>query len=294
MNAVLRYAVVTPARNEADNLPRLFESLRAQTHQPDVWIVVDNGSTDGTRQLLVELAEQENWIRPLLFEADAELARGGTVTRAFHAGLRDLDGRPDVVVKVDADVSFSPEYFDRLLEAFDAEPELGIASGVCLERASGGDWQPRFATGESAWGAARAYRRGCLAAVLPLEDKIGWDGIDSLKASLSGWRTRTLPELTFRHHRREGERDGSRRRAWSAQGRAAHYMDYRWSYLLARAMYRARSEPAALAMISGFLGAALRREPRYPDERVRAELRSRQRLTRLPQRAREARGVMHA
>jgi len=289
-NELLRYVVITPARDEADNLPRLADSLRGQTLQPLMWLIVDNGSSDGTPQVVDTLATELDWVRAMRVAGSDSLVRGGTVTRAFHAGLRGLETLPEIVVKVDADVSFPPDYFARLLAVFAAEPRLGISSGVCLERSSQGDWRPRFGSGESAWGAARAYRRECLADVLPLEDRMGWDGIDSLRASLQGWLTVTLPDLSFRHYRREGERDGSRRRAWAAQGRASHYMGYRWWYLVARALHHTRKDPAAVAMLAGFAQAALRREPRCSDERVRRHLREQQTLRTLPMRLRETRG----
>ena len=290
----LRYADITPARDEADNLPRLAASLRDQSLPPVAWLIVDNGSTDATPEVVAGLMEELAWVRTVRTASSDALVRGGTVTRAFHAGLEALDELPEIVVKVDADVSFPPEYFARLLAAFAAQPRLGIGSGVCLERSSEGEWRPRFGTGESAWGAARAYRRECLADVLPLEDRMGWDGIDSLRASLQGWQTLTLPELSFRHHRREGERDGSRRRAWVAQGRASHYMGYRWWYLLVRALHHARRDPAAVAMVAGFARASLRREARCSDERVRQHLRRQQTLRTLPRRFRETRGQVRA
>jgi hypothetical protein len=126
--------------------------------------------------------------------------------------------------------------------------------------------------------------------VLPLEERMGWDGVDELKANLKGWRTTTLLDLPFFHHRREGERDGARRRAWEAQGSVAHFMGYRISYVALRAFFRARSEPAALAILLGYAKAVARRDARLADRDVQRYLRRRQRFRELPARLREARG----
>jgi len=118
---------------------------------------------------------------------------------------------------------------------------------------------------------------------------MGWDGLDQIRAATRGWKVERLAGLQFRHHRREGTRDGSRRRVWAAQGSAAHYMGYRVSYLLLRTLHRARREPAAVAILGAYLAAALRREPRCPDREVRERLRRQQRARHLLARARELR-----
>jgi biofilm PGA synthesis N-glycosyltransferase PgaC len=285
-NQRLTYAIVTPARNEADNLPRLAAALAAQQYAPRRWVIVDNGSTDETVALAQALAEENDWIELLVEEADEQLARGAPITRAFQRGLARLDPAPDVVVKLDADISVDPDYFDRLLAEFAADPSLGVSSGVCYEREDG-KWRSRNMTGTSVWGAARSYRWDCLQDVLPLEERMGWDGIDEFKANARGWTTRLLPELAFRHHRREGQRDG-RVTARVRQGRAARYMGYSPWYLTLRALHHARREPAAVAMIWGYTRATLAREPQCPDEDARAYLRRQQSLRRLSARIREA------
>jgi hypothetical protein len=126
--------------------------------------------------------------------------------------------------------------------------------------------------------------------VLPLELRMGWDGVDELKANLRGWRTRTILDLPIRHHRQEGGRDRSRWAAWSAQGELAWFMGYRPSYLLARAAYRSLREPAAAAMAAGYVRAAVRANERLADRDAVAHLRRQQRLRVLPHRLLESLG----
>jgi asparagine synthase (glutamine-hydrolysing) len=286
----LTYAVVTPARNEVENLARLAASLAAQTSPPARWVVVDNGSDDATPQLLAELAAEHPWIHVVDAPEIAAGQRGGPIVRAFEKGYANLGIAADVVVKVDADVSFESDYFVRLLDAFAADERLGMASGTAHEL-DDGRWLPRFNTGSSVWGAARAYRAACLEGVLPLERHMGWDGIDERKAALRGWTTRTIDGLPFRHHRAEGERDGSPWRAWTARGRASHYMGYRAWYLALRSLHHARREPAALGMVWGYGMALARRGPVCSDPEVRAELRRAQSLRALRTRRTEAVGA---
>lgn len=293
----ISYAVITPVRDDADNLARLSTCLTSQTLRPRAWIIVDDGSRDATPVVINALQQRHDWVRTLTGEAcedgSADVAdgrRNGRVPVAVMAGLRLLPGELDVVVKLDADVSFGPDHLERLMDAFAGDARLGIASGGRRERLPNGRWRDRHLTGTAVEGMCRAYRLRCLRELLPFEERMGWDGIDELRAGILGWRTGVVPDLRFQHHRPMGRRDGTRMRAFAAQGRAAHYMGYRPTYLIARAVWGALDEPAALAMAFGFARAALSGQDRHGDVRSRQRLRTAQRLRHLPRRAGEATG----
>lgn len=275
-------------------MPRLAAALAAQTQLPSEWILVDNGSTDATPALAGQLEEQYGWVRRIEVPSDG-MKPGAPVVRAFNAGLAVLEQSVDVIVKLDADVSFEPRYFEGLMAAFAADDRLGIASGVCWEH-DGDDWHPTHVTGDHVRGATRAYRRECLREVGPLPEEMGWDGVDELKAAVLGWHTSSVQALRFFHHRSVGERDGSRTARWLAEGRCAHYMGYRLPYLLVRTFGRAVRDRdlAAFAMPWAYAVSAFRRRPRYPDADVRRYLRSQQTLRHLPVRLRESFGTRRA
>jgi hypothetical protein len=191
-------------------------------------------------------------------------------------------------VKLDADISFEPTYFEQLLAEFRRRPRLGIASGVCLEQNAEGEWVQTRVTGDHARGAVRAYRRECLEEVGPLENRMGWDVVDQLRAVVRGWEAGLVQDLVFYHHRRVGERDGGGRRRWQALGESSYYMGYRWSYLVLRALHHAPRDPGALALLTSFAAAAIRRGPRLDDAAVVAHLRNEQRLRNVRSRVREA------
>jgi biofilm PGA synthesis N-glycosyltransferase PgaC len=289
MNQPMSYAVITPARNEADNLERLASCLAAQTRVPRRWIIVDNGSTDEAPSIANELAAKHSWITLLEIPGEAMPVRGAPIVRAFHAGIEALDEQVDVVVKLDADVSFDPGYFEQVMSAFAREPSLGITGGVCFEENGDGSWVADHVTRGHVRGATRAYRWQCLQDVLPLEGRMGWDGIDELKAQVRGWRTGSLPELRFYHHRGLGTREPTWAK-WVIQGDMAHFMGYRPYYVMVRSLYRAPRAPSAVAMLWGYGSAALARRPRCSDEGAIAQLRQQQSVRALPRRIREALG----
>ena len=281
------YALVTPARNEAANLNRLAASIAKQTLLPVAWVIVDNGSTDGTSGIAARLASQYEWASVISIPGEREATRGGPVARAFAIGVQYLP-EVDVIVKLDADVSVEPDHFERLVERFLDDPSLGLASGTCYEL-DGGKWRPIYNSRDHVRGAVRAYRAACLADITPLEERMGWDSIDEMKAKIRGWTTTSFGDLPFFHHRVVGQRDGSLN-AWRAQGDLAHYLSYRPSYLVFKTLFRSLTAPAAVAIFSGYGAAAIQRRPRYADADVRAALRREQRLREIPLRIREVRG----
>jgi biofilm PGA synthesis N-glycosyltransferase PgaC len=290
----LTYSLVTPLRNELTNLKRLARCLSAQTVLPMAWVLVDNGSTDGTLAEIDRLRAEHTWIETIRVPGTERAIPGAPIVRAFHKGLEELDRRStrtDVVVKLDADVSFDDRHFEALLAAFAQDPKLGIAGGVCLEREENdGEWRTTHVTGDHVRGAVRAYRREVLEAVLPLPEHVGWDGVDELKAAVLGWRTAIVASISFKHHRKVGARDGASHRRFIAQGSGAYFMGYRFGYLTLRALHHARRHPAALAMVWGYLAAAARRGPRFADPDVRRYLRQQQSFSQLARRRREALG----
>jgi biofilm PGA synthesis N-glycosyltransferase PgaC len=280
--------VITPARNEGESLPRLAASLEAQTVLPVSWHIVDNGSTDDTVRVATELGRELGWVRILSVRGEGRPVRGAPIVRSLHAAIAELRAgpHPDFVVNVDADISFDSGYFETLLSRFAADPALGIASGTCYELQRGA-WRQRHVTGSTVWGASRMFRWACLEGVLPFEERFAWDGIDEIKANARGWKTTSFLDLPFRHHRPEGHRDRGRFHARADQGRAAHYLGYRPSYLLLRTLRHVFRDPGATGLAWGYATAALRREPRCPDPAARAYLRRQQSLGQLPRRVQE-------
>ena len=254
-------------------------------------MIVDNGSSDESPDVIARIVEH------LAVCVRDQCAERRPEHRSWPADRRGLPGgcgksrraEPDVVLKLDADVSFDPDYFERLLHAFSENDRLGIASGTCYEQNETGEWRATYTTRGHVRGATRAYRSECFRSVTPLEERMGWDGIDELRAQVAGWQTASIPDVRFYHHRPLGARE----RAWSkwvGQGDMAHYMGYRFAYLLARTGYRMIREPAAAGMVWGYLSAVLDRREQYADPQVRDHLRRQQSISALPQRIGEALG----
>jgi poly-beta-1,6-N-acetyl-D-glucosamine synthase len=199
----LSYVLVTPARNEAQFIERTIVSVVAQTATPRKWVIVSDGSTDGTDDVVRRYAVEHPWIELVRMPERRERHFAGKV-RAFNAGyarVRDL--AYDAIGSLDADVSFGEDYFAFLLGRLAANPELGLV-GTPFQGRSTYDY--RFVSLEHVSGACQLFRRACfedIGGYVPVKTG-GIDHIAVLTARMKGWRTRTFTERVCLHHRELG------------------------------------------------------------------------------------------
>lgn len=281
-----RLLLITPVRNEAAHLERTVRAVAAQTRTPDLWLVVDDGSDDGTPELLERLAAEIPFLElcraPRRRERpdDDGLALAAEAI-AFNAALETVELRDFTHVgKLDADVELPPGYFERLLARFEAEPELGVAGGVLLERGARG-WEPTKIPAYHVRGALKLYSRECFEAIGGIEERLGWDTIDETYARMRGYSTRSLPELTARHHRPVGTRGGALR-GRARHGRCAYILRYDAWWVILRSFKVALQRPyvlSGIAFLYGYFQAMAKGQPKVEDDGyrrfVRGELRAR-------------------
>jgi biofilm PGA synthesis N-glycosyltransferase PgaC len=279
-----RYIIVTPVRDEAPYIAKTIEAVRSQSVRPLLWIVVDDGSTDGTGAILDAHAAKLSWMRVVHRTNRGHRANGGGVMEAFYSGLALLhDEAWDYLVKLDGDLSFAPDYFERCFEMFERDTKLGIGGGTVCQLEHGettvdskGD--PPF----HVRGATKIYRRACWEAISPLARATGWDTIDEVKANHRGWSTRTFAGLTLVQHKPTGAADGAWRNAFK-NGRANYATGYHPLFLMAKCVKRSVDTPVllgSLALLSGYVSGYVRRIPRAAEPQVIQYLR-RQQVRRL-------------
>lgn len=265
-------------RDEAQHLARTAQSLIGQTHPPAEWVIVDDGSTDGTRSIAEGFARIHPWITVIDSGQAHGRARGAPIVRAFEAGRRALRDRPGITVKMDGDLFLPPHYFEWVARVFARDPRAGIVGGVALIPV-GGRWVPDGKDPHNVNGVAKAYRSDCLDDIGGLRASMGWDGIDEYGARARGWRVHVLPELTILHYKARGSKQPWWRARWE-EGCGNHFMGYRPEFLFLRALFRMVVERprvlGGLVLAMGFAQASLRGLPQIDDARAREELRSEQ------------------
>lgn len=195
------YVLITPARNEAQYIELTLKSMAAQTYPPLKWIIVSDGSTDGTDDLVRKYAASNPWIELLRMPERAERHFAGKV-HAFNAGYaKAKELNPDVIGNLDADVSFEPDHFHYLMTKFADNPDLGVGGSPFREGSVQYDY--RFSNVENVWGGCQLFRRQCFEAIggyTPVKGG-GIDHIAVLSARMKGWKTRTFTDRVCIHHR---------------------------------------------------------------------------------------------
>jgi glycosyltransferase involved in cell wall biosynthesis len=267
-----RFVVITPTRDEERTIEATIRSMVAQRARPLRWVIVDDGSTDRTPELIEKHLPNHPWIERVTRANRGHRALGGGVVDAFDCGLervRDLDW--DFVVKLDADLEFGPDYFANLLRRFAENPRLGMASGkTFLER--DGKRTIEYCHDEHVRGPAKMYRREVFEAIGGLEAVRGWDMIDETRAQMLGWETRSFVEEEITHLRPIDGRQTHVVRSRYEMGKLYWFLGYHWTYHLVRCTRSALQDfPLGIggaALLAGYAVAALSGAKRYDPEYV--------------------------
>jgi poly-beta-1,6-N-acetyl-D-glucosamine synthase len=273
-----RYVIITPVRDEEKFVEATIRSVTCQTNLPSEWVIVDDGSTDSTGKILDRHAAQFPWIHIVHRPNRGYRKSGGGVMEAFYAGYNSLRCDDwEFIVKLDGDLTFSSDYFEKCLAHFNRQPELGIGGGE-IYHSLGGELKleanPRF----HVRGATKIYRRSCWEGIGGLWMAPGWDTIDEVKANMIGWKTRSFSELHLLHHRFTGSAEGLLRDRVK-HGLACYVSGYHPLFVAAKCVPRLAQKPyliGSAAIFYGFLKGYLTRAPRVSDPRMIDYLRTQQ------------------
>ncbi len=276
------FLVVSPCRNEAAYMRRTLDSMLAQTLRPTLWLIVDDGSTDGSREILADYAAAHDWIRVVYAPDRGYRAVGPGVVEAFYAGLDTVSITDyDYLSKLDLDLDLPPRYFEILIGRMEADPRIGTCSGKPYIR-RGGELVSEKKSDEMSVGMTKLWRRTCFEAIGGLVREVMWDAIDCHKARMLGWRAISWdePDLRFEHLRPMGSSQTSIYTGKRRHGFGQYFMGTDPLYFTATAVYRSLEPPyilGGLSMLQGYVGAWLKGARRLDDPELVAFIRAYQR-----------------
>ena len=197
-----RYVLISPARNEAAFIEKTIQSMVAQTYLPLRWVIVSDGSTDGTDEIVKQYLPNYPWMELVRMPERKERSFAGKVY-AFNAGRQRVDDLDyEVIGNLDTDVSFGPDFFDFLMGKFTDNPQLGVAGTPFREGTRQYDY--RRTSVEHVSGAVQMFRRECFQQIggyRPIKTG-GVDLVAVITARMKGWETRTFLERHYDHYRK--------------------------------------------------------------------------------------------
>ena len=262
------YVVISPVRNEAQHLERTIHSVVQQSVLPVRWLIVDDDSTDETSAIIDRHARQHDWIVPvhrtdvnsggLARVQENKVSRGRRAREAkeieaFYAGYEKLaESDWEYLVKLDGDLSFDPDYFEKCFAEFKIDPKLGIGGGTICHLVNGrleAEVTPKF----HVRGATKIYRRACWEQIGGVIRGASWDTLDEVKANMLGWSTRTFPQLKVAHLRVTGTANGAWQNAFK-NGVWSYIAGYHPLYMLARCGRQAMQKPYLVGSAGLFYG----------------------------------------
>lgn len=279
-----RVVLVAPCRDEARYMRRTLDALARQTLPPTSVVVVDDGSTDDTPQILEEYRTRLPMLKVVRREDRGARAVGPGVIEAFYAGLAAVNlDEFDYLCKIDLDLDLPDRYFEALVERMEADPRLGTCSGK--------PYYPHQRTGrlvsegcgdETSVGMTKFYRVECFRQIGGFVRQVMWDGIDNHRCRMLGWKAASWddPETRFTHLRPMGSSHKGILTGRMRHGFGQYFMGTDPLYMTASAVARMAHPPflvGGAAMLMGYIKAAWNRAPRYEDEGFRQFLRRYQR-----------------
>jgi glycosyltransferase involved in cell wall biosynthesis len=195
-----KYIIISSAYNEGKNIEQVIKSVIKQTVLPSEWIIINDGSTDETEQIIQEYSNKYKFIR-LINKKNDNLEFGTHVAVNFNLGLEKLTVKEwDFIAQLDADISIDrQDFYEYQIKAMLSNDKLGNTSGITYTIVNGiktlNKRRPFWRTG----GATKFYKRKCfedIGGILPI---FAWDGLDVYKAMYNGWETRTFYDLEVNH-----------------------------------------------------------------------------------------------
>jgi len=267
-----RYLLITPCRNEEDYLQVTIDSIGAQSVLPKCWVIVDDGSTDRTPEILKAACEQYPFIKVVPRADRGKRAVGAGVIEAFNDGLDSVDIEDfDYLCKLDADLGIPEGYFESMMERMENDSKLGNVSGKTYINPSGAKWVSERMGDENAIGPAKFYRKACYLGIGGFVSQASWDGIDGHCCRMNGWIASSIdePSIVLKHYRPQGS---SQKSIWTGRkrwGKGKYYMGSSLAYVIAVSVYRSKEYPivfGGLGILAGYLGALISRAPRYDEQ----------------------------
>jgi poly-beta-1,6-N-acetyl-D-glucosamine synthase len=251
-----QYVLITPAKNEVANIGKTINSILAQTQKPSQWIIISDGSTDGTDELVLRMTSNIDFITFVRVDKSEPGKNYSKKVEAIKYGISKINIKEYIYIgNLDADVSFDCNYFESVLYELERNPILGIAGGW-VHQVDNDAIVPFLISDNSVSGAVQLFKRECyeqIGGYLPIS--IG--GIDSaaeIMAREKGWKVSTLRHLKVFHHGKMLTGNKNLFQTRFNQGCQNYLFGYHPLFQLASCLYRMMKTPVIAGSICSMVG----------------------------------------
>ncbi len=244
------YSIVSTVRNEVKTIKLTLDSVVSQSIKPTKWVIIDDGSSDGTSDILGAYANEYAWIDLINLEEKNYYDYESAHSKLKVGFERILKFKNDYIVKLDGDLSFGANYFEEIFKRFENDPKLGIAGGWFSVQ-KGDKLYPEDHPVFHVGGKTKVYRWDCWQDIDGLVFKLGYDTIDEVKANMLGWKTKSFAEIKGIHHKKMGASHGLFKEP-IYRAKVMYLVGYHPLYALAKSIKRMFSKPYIIGGIALF------------------------------------------
>jgi len=249
-----KYVLLTAARNEEAHIEKTIQAVISQTILPVTWVIVSDGSTDRTDEIVRNYESTYDFIQ--IVRRNSNKRNFASKVQAIRAGYQKLKGlKYDLIGNLDADVTFGPEYFEKLLEKFRENSDLGIGGGIVHEQ-FGEKFRPQVISLNSVAGAVQLFRRLCYEEIggYPPISGGGEDAATEIMSRMYGWHVQSFPDLTVFHHGRVRNGKRSILAARFQKGITNYLLGYHPLFQIVSCLSRIAERPIFLGSLLTFSG----------------------------------------
>ncbi len=254
----MKYAIVIPAKNEEQNIKDTLQSVTSQTLQPVICLVVDDQSNDSTPEIIKSISKEFSFIHYFQNEGTSEYILGGNVVRVFNKGKQVIDDMNidyDFIIKLDADISFSPTFLENIDKKIQTG-NWGIVSGTPYYIEN----KKKIFELSPLWhshGQFKIYNKKCIEDIGGVDQSLGWDCADNIKAIDKGWSTAAFRDINYLMFRKVGGKTNLTKGRVN-HGIGAYKLGYSFIYLCFRALHDIFKPPiffGAMSLMYGYFKA---------------------------------------
>ena len=244
----IKYIIISPVRNEEKTIEKTILSVINQSLRPLKWLIVDDNSSDKTVDIINEYCSNYPWIE-CIKNKDVKLnEKGARIATIINTYLKFINEKYDFFSKLDGDVQFDSDFYEKISKAFIINPNLGIASGALTYNGK----KEKNMYVDLTRGATKFYRLECFLEIGGLLATTGWDTIDNIQAQQKGWETKQL-DIDFEHLKEEGKSQGYFYKYYNI-GKYCGKIPYHFWYMILKATYTLNKKPIFFSSLFLFMG----------------------------------------